>query len=1052
MASWNPTPTLGGAAWAGNSQLTTKNQLLSSVTGIYNDIDNIGLSSINVADLKVSTLTVGTWLSAPIINVCSLRAQAIDISGVALDPSGVIITNAISANQALFNLQILSTLEFKQTFNTNINVSLDLHVGEAISGALTGLGFLLFEALLGLGAGIGAALQGLGNGLAAMIWGRGGNTTYINNNNYELLGGSTQLQVSTLGNTYPVYSSIMRLVSSSGAGNQVPGQEIFVSTLFYPGQICIRSVSDPQPMMTINSNINTSTMQQFGEWVPLTGVDPGNLKSDSVSTNAISSGQLYAQIAEFDIARNNGQLVDGTLQVGLFPSGPQYANLALEYQVPIQFRLGAVNYARILGDVNNLWFQSDQPIYFTTPGAPSLANIGGSLAIGSNLGETELTISTLNSSNVFANVGRFSTLIATSLTVISSFSTINNVVASNVLSTNLITADLISTNNLQAAYVFPYTLSTGYGFTDNRFGPYSIKRNDSIVSTTYAQVSSITQNILQSQLNVTINNQTSNAAAPVMSIDPTNVEQWQSTAIVLNNYFTYGGIQIADIAQWSSVTAPVKSGTFDLIFDATDPRGLQPYRVTQDRDPGLYPSTFIVGAAHPQGYYKSYRFTLPANSNGWWQVQSPAPPPYQTTNSNAISIWQDINDSYIEGTDRLHIKAGDIFLEGVTNFPQIGTLTAQQLITSNLQTSNMSSILFSTSNAYISSLSTSVINTGKIIANTAGIYGYQSFTNFTGSYNAAPTSFPISYRHVINSTDYIPTYNIIAPFQGSNEFTSYNWSSWNNTIWNNNVKNTTLGEPGIYVGDVQTTQGSYAGQFWINNTLTTPLYALTIKAITPGGASNVGLIQGGTFGRVYTNDGQTWFIQSNVPNPQGITAASFSNTLQMSQTVQQTVITDTQNIQVQAPNTNLITGTFNVYADQIRVNSRRYGSAQASGLPSYPIGIENTVYVDSDIAWTFSNDAWQSDATNVLYNIDGKILYDYNMWIVQVIPSRFRTNQSLIYSWDVQPTVIAITGSTGYCWAYNRYIQVAAGISGPGDGANNWNWVLAIPKNYCTYS
>jgi hypothetical protein len=167
--------------------------------------------------------------------------------------------------------------------------------------------------------------------------------------------------------------------------------------------------------------------------------------------------------------------------------------------------------------------------------------------------------------------------------------------------------------------------------------------------------------------------------------------------------------------------------------------------------------------------------------------------------------------------------------------------------------------------------------------------------------------------------------------------------------------------------------------------------------------------------------------------------------------MQGTTLETTQNLFLQSPNQTVNTGTLFLYADQIRTNSRRYGSVESAGIASFPIGIENTVYQDNNISWTFVDGTlWQSDATNVLYNVTGSIFYDVNSWLVQVIPSRFRTNNSEIVSWDVQPTVVGIGGG-GFCWAFNRYILVDADVGGPGSNANNWNWILAIPKNYCTY-
>jgi len=45
--------------------------------------------------------------------------------------------------------------------------------------------------------------------------------------------------------------------------------------------ICIRSVSDPFNLITADSNLNTSTIQSFGQWVPLEGLEPTNIDADS---------------------------------------------------------------------------------------------------------------------------------------------------------------------------------------------------------------------------------------------------------------------------------------------------------------------------------------------------------------------------------------------------------------------------------------------------------------------------------------------------------------------------------------------------------------------------------------------------------------------------------------------------------------------------------------------------------------------------------------------------------------------------------------------------
>lgn len=235
----NPSPSLQGALWSGNQQLATKKQLISSIAGLYTDIQDINLSTINVTTIGASTVN-GSFIS-------------------------------------------LSTLQFKALDIGGLNFSFDLGLGDAIGGALAGFGAAVGGSFVGLGTGVGLTVQGLTTGLASLVNGRSDN--YINNSYFETVNGTTQLQISTIGDAFPLYSSIIRSVSSVSA-NQVPGQEILLSSFFLPGTTCIRSVSDPLNIITGNSNIASSTIQSFGEWVPF--IDPTNTGED-----------IYARKAQF---------------------------------------------------------------------------------------------------------------------------------------------------------------------------------------------------------------------------------------------------------------------------------------------------------------------------------------------------------------------------------------------------------------------------------------------------------------------------------------------------------------------------------------------------------------------------------------------------------------------------------------------------------------------------------------------------------------------------------------------------------------------------------
>jgi hypothetical protein len=1017
MASWN-TNIFNGANWQGNTNVASQRQLLSTSAGLYDDLLDFSIST-----LKVSTLTVPYWISTAKLYVSDIEGAVIDISGITINQDGVF--NAP-------NVQ-LSSLNFKGFDNLlDVDVSFDLGLGQAIGGLVGGLGALVGGATIAVGTGAGLAIQGAEQGIATLIAGRPQN--FIDNTTYETINFTSQLQVSTLGNAYPAYSSIFRTVSSVSA-NQVPGREIFTSTIFYPGQICIRSVSDPFNLITGDPQINSSTIQSFGSWVPLENLEPTNIIADSVSTNLLSTGQAFIQDAEIPVLSN---YTTTTNNIGIA------ANATFAFNAGAEFDLGSSGDAVIFGDINQWNFQTNQPIVFSQLGDPGLITPGATLTLG-NGAESILQLSSIFAlGNIQANTGYFSSLTVNELIVISSFSTILSNVT--IISTGIVKSELVSTINLEAQYIAPFTFSSLLG---NPFGTYDITKYDFVNSTIYNQVSSLTQNILSYTLVEEIQDQTSfnlNVAETPQGVNyqltPANVSQWGSSIMIFNDY-QYGG----------SVTLPLATtfinsnltGVFDLEtqYNPNTPGYYANIQVNQVWIPGSEFSSFSTflnlsgpnpPVSPPLG---TWRFEI--GSDGWIQSVQQNPTPFTTTNSNVFTISQDINDTTIAATDRLNLEAGDIFVKGTLNLTNISVESAY-------------SINSYSSNATVSTIQGNTLFFSSITANPLGgglnTYYYKS----TISLNSNPqTVYPATYTFLNDSPGLMPQYTLLPPFIGNNYFTSYNASSWNNTIWNNNVA-AVLGIPLVFCGDLQEPLGTYAGTFYINNTIVSPAYALPVYYINSAGSNLLGNVPGGTYGRITTTNGTTWSI-ATIPNPQGITPNSYSNILNISQTTQQTNVVDTQNLYIQAPNATITTGTLALNADQIRVNSHKYGFLETNNLNSYPIGIENTVYIDGNISWSNvpgGSDYWQSDATNVVYNITGTVYYDVNSWFIQVIPSRFRTNDSRITSWDVQPTAISIVGA-GWAWGFNRYIQVLATIGGPGSNANNWNWILAIPKNYCTY-
>lgn len=344
------------ALWTGQNPYATKKQLISSISGLYTDIQDLEVSTIRVGDFQVSTLTAKNWISTPELYVSSIIGGGIQVNNGLLQIS----TGDIS-------LLSLSTLSLKGIDLGGIDLSFDLGLGNALGGFLGGLGALVGGAFIGVGTGVGLAVQGLETGLASLILGRGDNTI---SNTYETINGTTQLQISTLGNAYPLYSTIFRTVSSVSA-NQVPGKEMFVSSFFQPGTTCIRSVSDPLNLITGDSNLNTSTIQSFGQWVPF--VDPTVTGEDIIARDAFfSSITVYppAGITGIINAPSNAAPNDTGLYqtVNIFPQ-------TYTYNTPSNFQTIATN-PSVFNTETSLVYGNQTMDFISTPYSQYTSTIG----------------------------------------------------------------------------------------------------------------------------------------------------------------------------------------------------------------------------------------------------------------------------------------------------------------------------------------------------------------------------------------------------------------------------------------------------------------------------------------------------------------------------------------------------------------------------------------------------------------------------------------------------------------------------------------------------
>lgn len=309
-------------------ELTVSSIVASNVTAVT----FTALSSISVVStisslvlegnlIQTSTLFANAFLSTPDIEVSTINGAQFGNSSITVEVVGVssLVANSISSIGAEIRQALFSTVQFNPSFNPSLDVNLGL-------GSL--FGNLAGAAAGGLGVLVGGAA--LGTGIAALSQSR--QTNYINSNAYELVNGTTQLQISTLGTSF---STVYRFVSS--VAENVPGQEYFVSTIHSPG-VAIRSLSDP--LNTVSAP--TSTIQSFGQWVALDANLP-------IPSTVSSFSQVFtSSLATSTVLTNAGTGVRGgapffnsgsgmsTLEV-FEASAPQYSGALRANQINFSF-------------------------------------------------------------------------------------------------------------------------------------------------------------------------------------------------------------------------------------------------------------------------------------------------------------------------------------------------------------------------------------------------------------------------------------------------------------------------------------------------------------------------------------------------------------------------------------------------------------------------------------------------------------------------------------------------------------------------------------------
>jgi len=259
--------------------ISTPTLYVSTIQGFPTGGGNIIISEISTNTLSTGTISTLSLYSQNI--TCSTLTASTSIRTLALSTGTLQVStisgfdiNASTFSSIIGNVQfsITSTLEFKPSLGLS---SINLGLGNVIQGLLGG------AATQGLGVVLGGAA--LATGTVALFTGRqsGG----VDSNIFQTVNGSTQLQFSTVN---AVTSNIFATTNSPNPLT-TPGSTIYTSTIVPAGTYCVRSVGDP-----LNITNNASTIQMFGQWVPVfqSPATIPNLSTTNINLSSIN-GQPY---------------------------------------------------------------------------------------------------------------------------------------------------------------------------------------------------------------------------------------------------------------------------------------------------------------------------------------------------------------------------------------------------------------------------------------------------------------------------------------------------------------------------------------------------------------------------------------------------------------------------------------------------------------------------------------------------------------------------------------------------------------------------------------
>lgn len=268
---------------------------LEASSGLFSTLSTgvLAVDTLSTNNIQVSTLFADHWISTPNLYVSSINGAEFTSTTLKIEVAGVssLTANFISSLGAELRTALVSTLQFNPSFSPSLGgVNVNLGLG-SILGNVIGWGAGVFGAAAGT--------VGLATGMTSLALGR--QQDYIDNTKYELINGNTQIQFSTLGQSF---STIYRF-NDSPDPERIPGSTIFISTIYPPG-LAIRSMSDP--LNTVSTP--NSTIQSFGQWVAvppeLTTSTFSQLFTSSISASTVQTTTVIPQGTDITIRQAVG--------------------------------------------------------------------------------------------------------------------------------------------------------------------------------------------------------------------------------------------------------------------------------------------------------------------------------------------------------------------------------------------------------------------------------------------------------------------------------------------------------------------------------------------------------------------------------------------------------------------------------------------------------------------------------------------------------------------------------------------------------------------------